>query len=178
MAISLESIWSAATALGARTGKEPRYALDEWGLYLEMPPKRWEYFCTPKNSVTFGSTGGDGVHFGLLELAGMESHQRPVVMTVPMSDRHNVVIAETLGEFLNIGFHVGWFSLEQIVYNPDEAVEYHADADPEDWPEHIDELVFFRESLGLTYQPLSLARIAALEEKYHPLLIADDEPPE
>jgi hypothetical protein len=63
MAISLEDIWSAAEALGKRTGKEARNALDEWGLYLEMPPKRWEYFCTPKNSVTFGSTGGDGVHF-------------------------------------------------------------------------------------------------------------------
>jgi hypothetical protein len=108
----------------------------------------------------------------------MESDQRPVVMTVPMSDRHNVVIAENLGEFLSIGFHVGWFSLEQIVYDPDEAVGYYADSDPEDWPEHIDELVFFRESLALRHHPLSLARVAALEQKYRPFLVADDEPPQ
>ncbi len=176
MAISLEKLWAAAEALGRRSGKKPKDALDQWGLFLEMPPKRWEYFCTPWNSVTFASTGGDGVHFGLLEVGDLDVRERPVVMTVPMSDRHNVVIAENLTEFLNIGFHGGWFSLEQIVYGPDDVVEYHAGPDPEAWPEHTDDLVFFRDLLSLQHQPLSLARIAELEQKYHSLVVADDEP--
>ena len=38
-------------------------------------------------------------------------------MTVPMSDQHSIVVAETLTEFLGLGYHVGWFSLEQLAYD-------------------------------------------------------------
>ena len=177
MPVSLEKLWSVASALATRSGKEPSTALDECGLFLEIPPKRWEYFCTPKNSVTFANTGGDGVHFGLLNTSGGD-HSQPVVMTVPMGDRHNVVVAEDLEEFLSLGYHVGWFSLEQMVYEPEEAVLYHEAPDPEAWPEHTNQLAFFRSALGLTPRPLSLARLAELEAKFHGLVIADDEPPD
>jgi len=174
--ISLEQVWAAAEAVARDRRKAATAAMEEWGLFLEMPPKRWEYFCTPHNSLTFGSTGGDGVHYGLLQLPGLHSYEQPVVMTVPMADRHNVVVAEHLAEFLNLGFHVGWFSLEQIVYAPEEAVAYHATPDPEDWPEHREDLVVFRDRLALRHQALSLERIAELESRYQHLVNADEEP--
>jgi hypothetical protein len=71
-----------------------------------QPPKRREDFCTPHNSITFANTGGDVVHYGLLQLPGLDLHEQPVV-TVPMGDHHNVVIAENLREFLSLGDHVG-----------------------------------------------------------------------
>ena len=174
MAIALAEVWKAADALGRRYEKDAKSALDEWGLFLEIPPKRWTYFCTPKNAVTFASTGGDGVHYSLLAVPGLDAQEQPVVMTVPMSSRHNVVVAENLQEFLNLGYYAGWFSLEQIVYRPEVALKLYAAADDESGPE---DLAFFRETLRLRHQPLTLERIRQLEKKYLSLVVADDEPP-
>ena len=88
------------------------------GLILEDEPARMDYFCTPVNSVTFGSTGGDGVHFGFLR--SRSNTREPIVMTVPMSDVQNIVLAENFHEFLQLGYHTGFFSLEQLAYNWDE----------------------------------------------------------
>src|SRR5687767_64611 len=79
----------------------PESVFDPVGLILQIPPGRRDYHCTPLNSVTFASTGGDGVHFGFLHVEGCSLS--PVVMTVPMSDVHNFVVGESLFEFLCLG---------------------------------------------------------------------------
>src|ERR1035438_5382411 len=97
MSGTLEALWATADALGLEHGKDPMCVLDPCGLLLERPLKRWEYSCTPLNSETFASTGGDGVHYGFLRVSsgGLPD---PIVMTVPMGNRHNVVVAESLPE--------------------------------------------------------------------------------
>jgi hypothetical protein len=179
MPVRLQEIWATAERLGQRFGVRGNEFLDELGLFLEIPPSRWEYFCTPLNSVTFGSTGGDGVHYGLLQLEGVPEHEQPVIMTVPMSDQHNVVVAENLEEFLSLGYHVGWFSLEQIVYQSEEVVAaYHAAEDPDESPDQKQRLIAFREELALNHQRISSQRLADLERRFKSLVIAASEPEE
>src|SRR5687768_2088705 len=62
------------------------------------------YESTPKNSVTFATMGGDGVHFGVVTTDIQRTGIQPVVMTVPMVSK-NVVLADTLDEFLGLGFY-------------------------------------------------------------------------
>lgn len=174
--VRLDDVWSAAESVAAKRNWSVNAAMAEWGLVLEIPPKRWDYFCTPHNSVTFASTGGDGVHFGLLSLPGRAD--QPVVMTVPISDQYNTVVAESLQEFLELGYHVGWFSLEEIIYSPEDAEAYFAAHDPESWPEHTEDLASFRDRLGLHHRPLKVERLRTLQAKYLPFVIADDYPPD
>ena len=42
-----------------------------------------------------------------------------------------MVIAENIDEFLSLGCQVGWFSLEQLVYNIDSAISWQRAEDPE-----------------------------------------------
>src|SRR5688572_18028969 len=41
-------------------GGEWNTFFDPIGLVLQLPPTNWEYWCTPKNSLTFATTSGDG----------------------------------------------------------------------------------------------------------------------
>ena len=91
----------------------------EIGLYLCPNFDYPTYASTPSNSATFASTGGDGVHFGFLFGDEFDVVEAPIVMTVPMNfDLPNVIVGGNLEEFLSLGCRTGYFSLEQIVYDP------------------------------------------------------------
>lgn len=96
--------------------------LADEGLILHERLEPGGYSCTPINSVAFASTGGDGVHFSLVDLGDGPAESSPVVMTVPMAFgddlRSNWVLGADLREFLALGFHGGWFTLEQLAYDP------------------------------------------------------------
>ena len=94
----LEHLWTLADEVAA-SGQPKTTLFGECGLFLERPLVRYEYFCTPLNSLTFASTGGDGVHYGFLLFDDVAYDELPVIMTVPMSDRRNIVVAESLKEF-------------------------------------------------------------------------------
>lgn len=80
-----------------------------------LPPT---YDATPKNCLTFAGTGGDGVHFGFLDLGYGVSDDSPVVMTIPMNfDQPNLVVGASLRDFLGLGTRLGYFCLEQLVYH-------------------------------------------------------------
>src|SRR5258708_629651 len=75
--------------------------LSDVGLLLLHPPERKWGDETPKNGVIFAHTGGDSVHFCLLEVAGKLSEESPVVMVVPCnSDAPRLVVGDSLREFL------------------------------------------------------------------------------
>ena len=171
----LNELWNLADEFA---GSDDNALFGECGLFLQRPLSRWDYFCTPLNTLTFASTGGDGVHYGLLLGSDTPYDQLPVVMTVPMSDQYNTVVAETLGEFLGLGYFVGWFSLEQLAYEPRWATEYYNQPDPEAWPECESELSLIRERLCISHVPLVLSRVQYLNETYGSLLLlpADDAP--
>ena len=75
---------------------------------LPMPSLRHSgYSAAPENSLSFASTGGDGVHFNFLRQADQPPISWPVVMTVPMSfDRPNLVVGSDLRDFLALGMSV------------------------------------------------------------------------
>lgn len=93
------------------------------GLILLTPPENYGYWCTPTNSLTFAGTGGDGVHYGLLAENGQFTDSSPVVMTVPMCNTPNMVLGANLLEFLALGCRFGYFSLEQLIYEPEETLQ-------------------------------------------------------
>ena len=87
------------------------------GLILLAPPRKYGYWCTPLNSLTFATTGGDGDHYGLLAVAGEFTEFSPVVMTVPMCDTPNIIVGANLREFLALGCRYGYFGLGGLAHD-------------------------------------------------------------
>ena len=166
----LDRLWTLADDIADSMRSDGALLFGECGLILVRPLKRWEYSCTPINTLTFATTGGDGVHYGLLQFPGFTHDEQPIVMTVPMATEYNTVVAESLKEFLGLGYFVGWFSLEQLAYDASEAVSYFSQPDSDSWPEKEEELSLLRDAIGINYSVLLVERIQDLKEKYHSLL--------
>ncbi len=102
-----------------------RASLADVGLWLLDPPEEPWGDATPVNSVVFATTGGDSVHFCLLDVGLGVAEPCPVVMVVPCCVRApRVVVGESLREFLALGCVTGFFHLEQLAYDRDEALTY------------------------------------------------------
>jgi hypothetical protein len=118
---SFQKLWQLAIREAINQDIKPENVFGDIGLYLVYPPLHnnpHRYDCTPINSSTFGDTGGDGVHFGLLHTSELLHENSPVIMTVPMnfSAERNWILGADLLEFLALGCQVGFFFLEQIAY--------------------------------------------------------------
>ena len=113
----LQQLWKLAGGDPTDAGSDWNDVFDPVGLILLAPPRNYGYWCTPLNSLTFATTGGDGVHYGLLSTNGEFTDFSPVVMTVPMCDTPNTIVAANLKEFLALGCRFGYFGLEQLVYD-------------------------------------------------------------
>lgn len=171
--ITIEDFYRIDDQIKATWGKNLYKYIDYCGLEPIRPMQCAGYFCTPKNSLTFASTGGDGVHFGIVSGSNNKVNAGPIVMTVPMADINNVVVAEDLEEFFSIGYYVGWFALEQILYDLEEAIEYFSKPDDEMSQKEIRFLDMVRKELSIKPVPLSKQRLKELEEMYFPVLKID-----
>src|SRR5258705_9250050 len=90
----------------------------DMGLILSRAPEEVRSPETPKNSIAFASTGGDGVHYCLLAVEEQITEQSPVVMVVPCnSKKSQLIVGESLSDFLSLGCVIGYFFLEQLVYD-------------------------------------------------------------
>ena len=96
-----------------------------WGLnLLELEPYGgtilYNPAMSPSKRARFATTGGDDVHFSLVEVNGKFGDISPIVMTVPMASRTakeaNIVVGESLHDFLRLGCVHGFFDLEQLAY--------------------------------------------------------------
>jgi hypothetical protein len=125
---SLDKLWRLALRLGGPDGREDIGAVfGEVGLFLS-PLVQSAYECTPKDAMAFGWTGGDGVHFSLLQV-GESLENAPVVMTVPMNfGAENLILGANLDDLLALGCMAGFDGLEQLVYERAHAIEVIADA--------------------------------------------------
>ena len=171
----LQDLYAVAATVGEELGQSARGVFDPCGLLLEIPPRRYEYQSTPKTGLTFAETGGDGVHYSYFVDSRLPPGVVPIAMTVPMCfDRPNVIVADTFDEFLGLGYHVGWFSLEQLVYNPEETVEYFAQPDPDEWPDKTTLMEFLRARMRIRPVALLLGRTDALTRQYSFLLPEPD----
>jgi hypothetical protein len=111
-------LWQLARRVAGGTDNDPDDVFMPVGLRLEDPsrPDRGDYESTPTNATTFASTGGDGVHFSVLNVNERDD-ACPVVMTVPMAfDNPNTVVGADLREFLGLGYRTGYFYLEGLAY--------------------------------------------------------------
>lgn len=130
---------------------------------------------TPVNTLSFASTGGDDVHFGLLAINGKYGDTSPVVMTVPMADLNpvnaNFILGHSVYEFLCLGCVHGFSILEELAYGGvDELVEMFSEP-----PDHEEDLVFskFRERLKLKPWTEIPRRLEELESFYKLQLVFD-----
>jgi hypothetical protein len=162
--IKIQHFWEIDDHIKSKWGKKFYNHIDYCGLEPVRPLKHYGYFCTPKNSLTFASTGGDGVHFGFLDRNNL--NETPIVMTVPMSDNYNVIVAEDLEEFFSIGYYVGWFALEQLVYDQEETIEYFSKPDEETDDKELRFLGLIRDKFQTQHRPLTLERLDELKDKY------------
>lgn len=159
----------------ARWGRKAYHHVDYCGLLPIRPLKNWDYADTPTNTLSFARTGGDGVHFGILN-ARDETAAGPVVMTVPMAGV-NIVVAENLQEFFGIGCQAGWYGLEDLAYNASETIAYYA-GEPEDLS--VEERTFLdmvRSELHVAPVALTAERLAELERRFQSQLqikLSDD----
>ena len=167
----LQALYDAAAAIGPRFDLSAEAVLDYCGLLLEIPPVR-DYidWSTPRNVLTFATTGGDSVHYSYLRDASFAEGVCPIVMTMPAASGINVVLAESFNEFFSLGYYVGWFSLEQLVYQPEWAEKYFSAPNPDFSELSADTLDFLRQSLQIQAAPPRLERLRELHEKYHGLL--------
>lgn len=160
----LAMLWAAARAMAHERGVDWEGVLGDAGLFLIDPLRRADYDVTPRDSVTFGYTGGDGVHFGMLCAPGApdaDPDDGPVVMTVPMGRVKCIVLAESLAEFLALGAADGWFGLEQLAYDPARVHARRAAGGVAD-PDAVELL----DRLGLAPARLDAARLATLAARY------------
>ena len=80
-------------------------------------------------------------------------------MTVPMSDIYNVIVAEHLQEFFSIRYYVGWFAMEQLVYDQEETIEYFSKPDEETDENEMRFLELIRDRFQIQHRPLTTERL-------------------
>lgn len=83
----------------------------EAGLILNHRLEFGGYHCTPRNTLQFAHTGGDGIHFSFVIINDAISEESPVVMTIPEATPANMIVGESLFDFLCFGMHRGYFEL-------------------------------------------------------------------
>lgn len=122
------------------------------------------YDSSPINTTIFAMTGGDGVHYSILEIS---EEKQPIVMTVPMNfgdsmKDYNIIIAENLIEFWSIGFYNGWFPIEQLCYDKEETLNFFANENMEEDYQKDADFRFvkkLREKLKYRHTPLNIERL-------------------
>jgi hypothetical protein len=166
--LRIQELFALDDLITARWGRQAFRYVDYCGLLPVRPLENGDYECTPTNTLSFARTGGDGVHFSVLN-ARDETADGPVVMTVPMAEA-NLVVAETLSEFLGIGCQTGWFELEQLAYDAPATLAYYA-APPA--PVSAQEHAFLDlvcTELRVAPVALTAERLADLEQRFGPQL--------
>ncbi|MDH5415417.1 MAG: hypothetical protein OEW87_14870 [Flavobacteriaceae bacterium] len=172
--ISIEDFWEIDNLIKSKWGNNAYKFVNYCGLEPIRPMKQYGYDCTPKNSLTFATTGGNGVHFGLVNELNEKGIKGPIVMTVPMVPNANVIVAEDLDEFFSLGYHVGWFALEQIVYDLADAIDYFSKPNDSLTEEEIRFLELVKKELSIKHIPLSKERLKELEKQYFSQLDISD----
>jgi len=179
---TLHRLWSLADEQAQRSGTTFASAFGAIGLQLERPFLHALYTATPLNTSLFASTGGDGVHFGLLHINGETHETSPVVMTVPMCfDLPNLIVGANLYDFLCLGCQTGYGYLEQLTYDRQAAMA--ALTNPEAWhpdyyrglPDEVrqnDQRLLARLTHALNLHPWGTIeqRLSELQVRYGPLL--------
>jgi hypothetical protein len=138
-----------------------RKSLDHFiGLNLVDPPERRDDGVTPPGCITFAETGGEGVHFSLVARKGLVSDTSAVVMTVPDAEEPNLLVGDSLREFLCLGCVAGYMSLEELAFDPDGLMDRLSEKTEDERTLRI-----YRKELGLRPWPKARERLQELERR-------------
>lgn len=170
--MDVEDLFKVYTYIKDTWGKHSYKYIDYCGIEPVMPAESLYYSCTPRNSVTFARTGAEGVHFSIVNDSNT-TVSGPIIMTVPMAATTNIVVAETLNEFLSLGCFGGWSALEQISYNLEKVISYYSYNNFETSDTEDRFLSLIRSAFKLKSIPLSQHRLEQLEEKFFAQLQID-----
>jgi hypothetical protein len=126
---------------------------------------------TPSNTIAFASTGGDDVHFSLVQHGKNLGDDSPVVMTVPMGGDDvraiNVILGSNLYEFLCLGCKHGYSDLEQLFYDREDTIARLSSREQNDCNEEATEtLGVYRRELGLEPWKDIGTRLQELEDQF------------
>ncbi|MCC6575390.1 MAG: hypothetical protein IT462_16560 [Planctomycetes bacterium] len=85
----------------------------------------------------------DGSHFSFLETHGAVTDDSPIIMTVPTNspDQMNVVVGENLRDFLCLGCEVGYTILDDLAFNPAQAIKDIQNGSKDDPEWHDDTII-------------------------------------
>ena len=160
--------------------------LGQLGMLLHAELHNEGYWCTPKNSMAFAHTGGNGVHFSFIVDKDRITEDSAVVVTVPANPAEprdaNFVVAENLRNFLRFGLYRGYFALEQLAYYPELTLQVFSSAtwEPtEDWHHSVGYQLsengrrvrdLMVDRFDLTPLSYSVSAFADLQDTYEPLL--------
>ena len=178
MTHTLRKLWQlSGTPLDSAAPEWHGY-FDPVGLILHGQLANNRLWDAPSNSVTFASTGGDSVHYDLLDVGDGITDDSPVVMTVPFSDTLHTVVGENLLEFLRLGCCAGYFTLEELAYEPSShlAVLDSHQRDPEASELQINLLRSIREHFSIEPWPSHATRLADLADRYLHFVVAEIDP--
>ncbi len=155
----LDELRKFAKPLESKYSSSFRPGLGIVGLTIHWPLVANYYdWCTPLNSWVFGSTGGDGHHFGLLERNSCIALDSPVVLTTPDNCGNSVIVGANLHEFLCLGCREGYFNVCRLANQ--ESNSDRGAIQPEWWPTTH----WQNESIDSDKEPREL--LAALREKF------------
>ena len=165
---NLEKLWQLTGNKRPQFPDSENFYFDPVGLILFRDIENMGYWCTPENTVTFATTGGDGVHFGFLTNNGEVKENSPIVMTLPCADTANIIVGSSFEEFLSLGCRGGYFELEQIEYQPQQQIpfldshQYPSEMEPN----QISLLKSIEQEFNLAVWANHSARLAELKLKY------------
>ena len=181
--LTLDDLRAADIEAAQRFPRPFDQGLGSLGLILDKNLDQSRYRCTPLNCKTFASTGGEGVHFSILPLGNRPDGQVPVVMTNPGGGNgRSWIVGENLMDFLCLGYHRGYFALEQLAYQPEFTIKAYVDPDLVSDDPKSDGSCGFRASVGerqileflirkFELRPWTqVDRFQSLQEKYKPSL--------
>ena len=169
--IGLEEFRKVVEELATQTKSDfPSLYFDYAGM-IPIKDKTFRYDSSPINTEVFATTGGDGVHYSILEIS---EKIQPVVMTVPMNfgdsmRDYNWIIGENLIEFLSIGYFNGWFPIEQLCYDNEWAIEFYSKENMEEDYQNDADIQFvkkLRSKFGYDHIPLNNERLNELADIY------------
>lgn len=169
--IKLEEFRKVVEDLATDTKNEfPSLYFDYAGM-IPLNDKKFIYDSSPINTEVFARTGGDGVHYSILEIS---EKIQPVVMTVPMNfgdsmRDYNWIIGENLNEFLSIGYFNGWFPIEQLCYDNEWAIDFYSKENMEEDYQNGADIQFvkkLRSKFGYDHIPLNNKRLNELADNY------------
>jgi hypothetical protein len=147
------------------------------GLNLIDPPRNYRDCgtvlysprTTPTNTIAFASTGGDDVHFSLIQHEKTLDDNSPVVMTVPMGGEDvraiNIILGSNLHEFLCLGCEHGYFDLEQLLYDRPGTIARLSSREQND-EEAKETLSVYRRDLGLKPWTEIGTRLLELDDQF------------